>query len=355
MSKRILALALVVILSLSVLAGCGGASTPDEPKDSGKENVVGFVTDLGGIDDRSFNQSTWEGVVKYADEQNWTKDTEYKFIQSSSDAEYISNLSLFGEDGYKLVIAAGFLFNEAMTEVSAQFPETNFVIIDSVVEQPNVASVTFAEHEGSFLVGVAAARATKTKKVGFIGGMDFPLIRKFQAGFEAGVHSVDSSIEVVSQYAGSFGDPGKGQTIASTMYEQNVDVIYHASGGTGNGVINEAKNRVEAGETVWVIGVDRNQYEDGVIKDGKSVVLTSMLKRVDNAAYMMMEAQEKGTFPAGKATALTLKEDGVGIPAENPNLDEAVVKEVNDYKAKIIAGEIKVPATMDELTEFKAQ
>ncbi len=179
------------------------------------------------------------------------------------------------------------------------------------------------------------------------------LIRKFHAGFVAGVHSVDPFIEVVSQYAGSFGDPGKGQQIASTMYEQGVDIIYHAAGGTGNGVINEAKNRVENGEKVWVIGVDKDQYEDGKLADGKSVVLTSMMKRVDVAAYNVIEAAVKGEFPGGKVTALTLKDNGVGIPEENPNLSEDIIKVIESYKDKIINGEIIVPKTMDELKTFE--
>jgi basic membrane protein A len=365
MAKRILALFLAAVLSLSLLAGCATAPK-EEPKDEPKEQPgeqteepkkpdfkVGFVTDTGGIDDRSFNQGTWEGIKKYADENGWEEGKQYKYIQSNEEADYIPNLSAFGDEGYNLVIAAGFLFEEAMNTVADQYPDTNFAIIDAVVEKPNVASVVFAEEQGSFLVGVAAAKATKTKKVGFVGGMDFPLIRKFHAGFVAGVHSVDPSIEVVSQYAGSFGDPGKGQQIASTMYEQGVDIIYHAAGGTGNGVINEAKNRVENGEKVWVIGVDKDQYEDGKLADGKSVVLTSMMKRVDVAAYNVIEAAVKGEFPGGKVTALTLKDNGVGIPEENPNLSEDIIKVIESYKDKIINGEIIVPKTMDELKTFE--
>lgn len=359
MFKKSMALLLVMMLLVGLMAGCGQKApeqpAPAAPAEEEKTDItVGFVTDIGGIDDRSFNQGTYEGIKEYAGEKGWKEGQEYKYIQSNEEADYIPNLSAFGDEAYNLVIAAGFLFENAMKEVAPQYADTNFAIIDAVIDAPNVASVVFAEEQGSFLVGVAAAKATKTKKVGFVGGMDFPLIRKFHAGFVAGVHSVDKSIQVVDQYAGDFGNPGAGQQIASTMYAQGVDVIYHAAGGTGNGVINEAKNRVENGKEVWVIGVDKDQYEDGKLASGKSVVLTSMMKRVDVAAYSMIEAQEKGEFPGGKTTALTLKEDGVGIPAENPNLAADIVTEINSYKDKIVAGEIVVPTTMDELKAFEA-
>jgi basic membrane protein A len=359
MFKKSIALLVVMMLLVGLMAGCGQKApeqpAPAAPAEEEKiEMTVGFVTDIGGIDDRSFNQGTYEGIKKYADEKGLTEGQEYKYIQSNEEADYIPNLSAFGDETYDLVIAAGFLFENAMKEVAPQYLDTNFAIIDTVIDSPNVASVVFAEEQGSFLVGVAAAKATKTKKVGFVGGMDFPLIRKFHAGFVAGVHAVDKSIQVVDQYAGDFGNPGAGQQIASTMYAQGVDVIYHAAGGTGNGVINEAKNRVENGEAVWVIGVDKDQYEDGKMADGKSVVLTSMMKRVDVAAYSMMEAQEKGQFPGGTTTTLDLKVDGVGIPAENPNLAADIVTEINSFKDKIVGGEIVVPTTMEELETFEA-
>lgn len=373
MSKKVLSLLLVAVLAISLFAGCAKAPEQEapkapeqeapkeaepekeEPKEPAEDFKVGFVTDTGGIDDRSFNQGTWEGVVRYAGEKGWTEGTEYNYIQSNEEADYIPNLSAFGDDSYNVVVAAGFLFKDAMTEVSSQYADTNFVLIDEEVIQPNVASVKFAEEQGSFLVGVAAAKTTKTKKVGFVGGMDFPLIRHFHAGFVAGVHSVDPSIEVVDQYAGDFGNPGVGQQIASTMYEKGADVIYHAAGGTGNGVINEAKNRVENGEDVWVIGVDKDQYADGIYdKDNnKSVVLTSMMKSVDVAAYNMIEAAQNGEFPGGKVTALTLADNGVGIPEENPNLSEDIIKAIQEYKDKIVKGEIVVPNNMDDLKTFE--
>lgn len=340
--KKILALVLVTVLALGVFAGC----TKDEKK---AEFTVGFVTDTGGIDDKSFNQLTWEGIVKYAEENDWKEGTEYTYIQSNEEAQYIPNLSTFGDKNYDLVIAAGYLFGDSMTEVAPKYPDTNFGLIDMVVGKPNVVSAVFSEHEGSFLVGVAAARSTKTNKVGFIGGEDSELINKFRAGFTAGVKAVNPNIEVVAQYAGSFGNSGLGQSIASAMYESGIDIIYQAAGGTGNGVISEAKNRGENGEDVWVIGVDKDQYADGILKNGKSVVLTSMMKRVDTAAYKIIESAVKGEFKGGEVIAFTLADEGVGIPKENPNLTDDIVNEINDYKTKIVNGDITVPQTMDGL------
>lgn len=377
MTKKVLSLFLVAVLAISLFAGCTPKNeepeaqqdaqqeetkdneqgeAKEEPQKEEDEFKVGFVTDVGGIDDKSFNQGTWEGVVKYAEEKSWEQGKQYTYIQSNEEADYIPNLSAFGDDKYNVVVAAGFKFFNSMNEVAPQFPDTNFAIIDSIVDQPNVASVMFAEEQGSFLVGVAAAKATKTNKVAFIGGEDSELIRHFHAGFEAGVYAVDPSMEIISQYAGAFDNPGAGQQIASTMYEQGVDIIYHAAGGTGNGVINEAKNRVDNGEEVWVIGVDRDQYEDGIYdKDNnKSVILTSMLKRVGVASYDMVKAAQDGNFPGGEVISLTLADDGVGIPAENPNLDDDIIKVIEEYKEKIVNEEIVVPNNMDDLETFKS-
>ncbi|MCG8541691.1 MAG: BMP family protein [Clostridia bacterium] len=363
MSKRVLSFLLVVVLVVSLFVGCAPKNEESETLKDGNEAQsgatkdqyfrVGFVTDVGGIDDRSFNQGTYEGILKYAEEKGWEHGKEYNYIPSNEEADYIPNLSTFGDENYNVIIAAGYKFEDSMNEVAPRYPDTSFAIIDMIIDEPNVASVVFAEEQGSFLVGVAAAESTKTKKVGFVGGEDFPLIRKFHAGFIAGVHSVDDSIEVYEQYAGSFADTGMGQQIASLMYEKGVDVIYHAAGGTGNGVINEAKNRADNGEEVWVIGVDKDQYEDGKLKSGKSIILTSMMKRVDVASYKMIEAAQKGEFPGGKITEFTLAEEGVGIPRENPNLSEDIVNEIKDYENKIIKGEITVPTTMEELEAFK--
>lgn len=342
--KKVLALLLAVVMIASLAIGC--TTTEKEAADI----TVGLVTDVGGIDDKSFNQGTWEGILRFAEDFN-VAEGDYKYSQSATDADYVTNLSTFADDELDLIVAPGFLFFDAMTEVATKYPDQKFLLIDSVVDLPNVASAVFAEHEGSFLVGVAAALKAKDAgkdTVGFIGGMDFDLIQKFEAGFEAGVAAVDANMTVLIEYAGDFANPAIGQTLAAKMYDEGAYVIYHAAGGTGNGMIKEAKDRVANGQDVWAIGVDKDQYADGIYEGDKSVVLTSMMKRVDTAAYNVSEKVLNGEFNGG-VLVFTLANDGVGIPAENPNLTDAWTKEIKGFADKIIAGEITVPVLPNRL------
>lgn len=304
---------------------------------------VGLVTDVGGIDDKSFNQGTWEGIVRFAQDNKLPK-TNYKYLQSSAEADYVPNLSTFADEALNLIIAPGFLFEKAMGDVAANYPTRKFLIIDSVVSKPNVASAVFAEHEGSFLVGVAAALKAKAdgkNVLGFIGGMQFPLIEKFQAGFEQGVKAVDPSLKILVDYAGDFAAPDKGQALAQKQFNAGAYIIFHAAGGTGNGMIKEAKERSQKGDVRWAIGVDKDQYADGVYGN-KSAVLTSMMKRVDVAAYEVSKMTMQGKFPGGQVMVFSLANDGVGIPATNPNLSADIVAKVRDFAARIKSGALKV-------------
>jgi basic membrane protein A and related proteins len=312
---------------------------------------VGFVTDVGGIDDKSFNQGTWEGVKLFGKENNLTVGKEIKYLQSTAEADYVPNLSTLADEKMDLVVAAGFLFENAMGEVAGKYPQQKFLIIDSVVKDkagktlPNVANAVFAEHEGSFLVGVAAglkAKADKKDAVGFVGGMKFALIEKFEAGFEQGVKAVFPTCKVMVDYAGEFGNPGKGQALAAKQYGAGAYVVFHAAGGTGNGVIKEAKERTQKGDVRWAIGVDKDQFNDGVYTPGKSAVLTSMMKRVDVAAHDVAVMTRDGKFPGGQVLTFSLKNKGVGIPAANPNLSADIVKMVAEFEAQIAAGKVKV-------------
>lgn len=327
----------------------------DEMKEKAKSFNVSLVTDTGGIDDRSFNQGTWEGVAKFSE----LTGANINYAQSNSDADYMPNLSTFSEENKDLIIATGFLFHDSIKEVSKIFPEQNYLLIDSVAEDcPNVASAVFAEHEGSFLVGVAAAHAAKEAgktAVGFLGGGDFDLIQKFEAGYEAGVHAVDPNIEVKIEYVGGFDDAGKAQVLSKKMYDAGAYVIYHAAGGAGNGLFKEAKERRLAGEEVWAIGVDRDQYEEGIYdKDGnKSCTLTSMVKRVDVASFSTAMMTLNGKFPGGEVLVFDMKNGGIDIPAENPNMSEDAVKLVNEYKEKIKSGAQEVPVQPNRLKDKK--
>lgn len=340
--KKILSFALILVLVGGLLAGCGAAVE--------ESFSVGLITDVGGIDDKSFNQSTWEGIEQF---QNEYDGVTTKYLQSDSDADYIPNLSTFSDEGLDLIVAPGFLFEEAMTEVSENFPEQNYLIIDTVVgERDNVASAVFAEHQGSFLVGVAAALKAEAEgqdTVGFIGGMDFDLIQKFEAGFEAGVYAVNPDMNVLIEYAGDFADTQIGQTLAAKMYDQGAYIIYHAAGGTGNGLIKEAKDRRSSGDDVWAIGVDKDQYLDGIYEGEESAILTSMMKRVDVAAYDVAERTMNGDFPGGEVLVYDLANNGVGLPDENPNLSDDIVSSVAEYKTMVVDGEIEVPELPERL------
>ncbi len=351
MKKSSLALLLIVVLMMSVvLTACGGKTntgetpgteTPETPQANNGDFLVGLVTDIGGIDDKSFNQGTWEGIERFAKEFG----TDKNYLQSEKDSDYIPNLSTFADEQASLIVAPGFLFENAMKETAANFPEQKFLIIDAVVEADNVASAVFAEHEGSFLVGVAAALKTKEAgkdTVGYIGGMDFEAIQKFEAGFEAGVWAVDPNMKVVVEYAGAFDNAQAGQALAAKMYDQGAHVIFHAAGGTGNGLIKEAQDRRINGQDVWAIGVDRDQYEDGIYDGDKSAVLTSMIKKVDVAAYEISKLTLDGKFPGGETYLFDLANEGVGIPAKNPNLSDEIVKAANDYIPQITSGKLEV-------------
>lgn len=343
--KKMLSLSLVMLLAVSVmLAGCG--SKPKEETNAGGDNggtsteaksdvQIGMVTDVGGVNDKSFNQSAWEALQATETETG----AKVKYLQSKSDEEYIPNLNEFVKGGYDLTWGIGFQLADAIKTVAEQNPDSKLAIIDSVVDAPNVKSVTFAEEEGSYLVGVVAGLSTKTNKVGFVGGMDSPLIKKFEVGFREGVKAVNPKAEFISNYTGAFDKPDLGKAAAATLYNKGVDIIFHASGATGNGVFNEAIARKKQGQDVWVIGVDKDQS----LEFGDEVTLTSMIKKVDEAVKRVNKEVVDGTF-AGGSENLTLKENGVGIAdTSSKNVSPEVLAKVDEYKEKIISGEIKVP------------
>jgi basic membrane protein A len=344
--KKALSLSLMFILIFAVvLSGCGktkdqgsASSTPALKSDgTGKDFKIGMVTDVGGVNDNSFNQSAWEGLQQYKAESG----AEVKYLQSKGDADYLTNLNTFAKEKYNLTWGIGFLMGDAMKTVADQNPQNNFAIIDNVVKAPNVESVTFSENEGSYLVGVIAGLTTKTDKIGFVGGIKGEVIGRFEAGFIAGVAAVKPSAKVLVNYTGAFDKPDLGKAAAATLFNDGADIIFHAAGSTGNGVFNEAKDRSKDGKKFWVIGVDRDQS----LTFGDDITLTSMVKRVDKAVALISKDLVAGKFQGGKITVLGLKEDGVGIPAtSSKNVSADILKKVDEYKAKIISGEIKVPA-----------
>jgi basic membrane protein A and related proteins len=343
---------LVLMLTISMfIVGCG-TNNAKKNTTGGKNNFkVAEVTDTSGVNDKSFNQSAWEGLQRFGKDKNLQQNTGYKYLQSTSSQEYETNLNNLAHTNYDLIFGIGYLMQDAVTKVAKQNPKAHFAIVDSVINQPNVASITFKEEQGSFLMGVVAGLTTKTNKIGFVGGIQSALISKFENGFKAGVATVNPKATVMSQYAGSFSAADKGQAIAASMYGQGVDIIYSAAGQTGNGVFTEAKTRKKNGQKVWVIGVDRDQYDQGL---PENVTLTSMVKRVDNAVYKVCDMTMKGNFPGGKTLEFGLKDNGVGLAPTTKNISKDVLAQVKNYQTKIINGDIKVPSTDDTLKTFLA-
>ncbi|MNM03324.1 Membrane lipoprotein TmpC precursor [compost metagenome] len=364
--KKVMKLSLVMLLAFTViLAGCGknnnnagnnasgdtgtntgtnaaantAANTGTGEATTDNSNIkIGMVTDVGGVNDKSFNQSAWEALQALEKESG----IKVQYLQSKSNADYEPNLNQFVKDGYALTWGIGFDLGDAVKKVATENPDAKLAIIDSVVDAPNVESVTFSENEGSFLVGVVAGLTTKSNKVGFIGGMESPVIKRFEAGFKAGVAAVNPSAKVTVTYAGAYDKPDTGKSLAATLYDAGNDIIFPAAGATGNGVFNEAKSRNKAGGSkVWVIGVDKDQS----LEFGDDVTLTSMVKRVDEAVKTVSKQIMDGTFKGGSTTVLGLKDNGVGLPdTSKANVSADILAKVDDYKQQIIDGKITVPS-----------
>jgi basic membrane protein A and related proteins len=288
-----------------------------------------IVYDMGGKFDKSFNEAAYNGA------ERWKKETgkAYLDFEIANEAQREQAMRRLAERGANPVIGVGFSQGSSIEKVAKEFPKLSFVIIDSVVKQPNVESIVFKEHEGSFLVGMMAAMASKSGKVGFVGGMDIPLIRRFQCGYEQGAKFVNPKVEVSATMTGTtpaaWSDPSRGGELAKAQFAKGVDVVFAAAGGTGMGVYQAAK---DAGRLA--IGVDSNQNH---LQPG--TMLTSMVKRVDNAIYNSSKKSTPGV------TSLGLKEGGVDYALDQHNeklVSAEMKKKVDAAKADIIAGKLKV-------------
>lgn len=303
---------------------------------------IAMVTDVGGVNDQSFNQSAWEGLKR--SEKDFGIKVAYK--ESKQDADYAPNMETLTDAAYDLIWGIGFLMGDAIKETAEINPDQKYAIIDFSYgeETPaNVACAVFQEEEPSFLVGYIAGKMTKSNKVGFVGGIKFPLIEKFEYGYMAGVKLANPEAEVLRQYAESFTDAAKGKAITNNMYQQGADIVFHASGGVGDGVIEAAKERGK-----WAIGVDKDQ--NFLAPDN---VLTSAMKRVDNAIYDISKRLKNGEFAGGQTVVYNLKNDGVGIaPTSDKHVPAEILKEVDALVTKIKAGEIVVPATKEAFDKF---
>ncbi|KAA3511142.1 BMP family lipoprotein [Agrobacterium rosae] len=299
-----------------------------------------LVYGTGGKFDKSFNEAAATGAEKFKAETG----TEYRDFEPTSDTQGEQAIRNFASRGFNPVVAVSFAWTSAMEKVAAEFPDTKFVIIDSVVELPNVRSVVYKEEEGSYLVGLLAGMASKTGKVGFIGGMDIPLIRKFACGYAQGAKAANDKIEVFQNMTGTTGaawnDPVRGGELTKNQLDQGADVVYAAAGATGLGVL-----QTVADNKKYSIGVDSNQNH---LHPGS--VLTSMVKRVDLAVYNAFKDTKDDKFTAG-VTALGVKEDGVAYALDDNNkalITPEMTAAVEKAKADIIAGTVKVHDYMSD-------
>lgn len=313
---------------------------------SDKAVKVGIVLDVGGLGDKSFNDGAYRGAQRAEKELGAT----IRLIEPADGTDREAGLRLLAAEKMDLVIAVGFIFTDDVTQLAKEYPTTNFADVDyslstdkagnPIPPPPNVAALKFKEEEGSFLVGALAALVGHSKKVGFIGGMDVPLIWKFEGGYKAGVKAVCPDCTVISQYAGvtpeAFRNPGKGKEMALNQYQQGVNVIFHASGSTGGGMFEAARQTGKLG-----IGVDADQYSEA-----PGHVLTSMVKGIDVGVFDMIKRARDHTFKGGIYT-FGLAQDGVGYVYDEHNralIPDSVRARVEQLKAEIIAGKIIVPS-----------
>ncbi len=382
MSKRSLVV-LSLLLALTLLAGCAGggneeAAPQEESLEQASDVKVGIVLSSGGKGDKSFNDSALRGLERAQEEGIIS---EFKYIEPKQVSAAEKGLRFLAENDYNLVIGVGFMQKDAVDKVSQEFPDTKFAIVDDVVDQPNVASLTFKEHEGSFLVGALSALLTthdeieginEEQVVGFLGGMDSPLIHKFELGYTSGVDYINETegtnvgvkITYTSSDPSGFNNPARGKEIALAQIGAGADVIYHAAGGTGIGLF-----KAVAKNGHYAIGVDADQdwNEPGH-------VLTSMQKRVDNAVYTTVKSVDEDNFTAGlkdyglgkngvaltpltgvgvtveaaKAAGDITAEDVEAIKEAKAKIPQEIKEKIKDIKAKIIAGEIEVPNYLEQ-------
>lgn len=312
---------------------------PEAAADAG-EVKVGLVTDVGGVNDGSFNQSAWEGLQKASEDLG----IEVSYLESATDADYEPNIENFVDDEYDLIICVGYMLADACKAAAEENPDQKFAIIDDATnaDLPNVTCLMFEQAQASYLVGYVAGLTTESNTVGFVLGMSTDTMNQFGYGYCAGVLDANADAKILQMNVNAFNDAATGKSDANSMITNGADVIFHAAGGSGLGVIEACDEANSETSPVWAIGVDSDQ--SGL---APNTIITSAMKRVDNACYDVAEAILNGTLESGVIT-YDLSQGGVDIAATTDNLSEDVVTAVNDVKAKIISGEVTVPATKED-------
>ena len=363
--RKIFLSVLVLSLVAALTIGCT-PKTPDPvtpgPGPAPAKLKVGMVTDSGTIDDKSFNQGTWEGILKAVADLG----VEEKYLRppGETEADYVAEIGNLVDAGFKFIVTPGFKFETALFIAQDKHKDAKFVLLDGYphsgdwapVVSNNTVSIFFTEHESGFLAGVATALKLQSGDVGFVGGMEIPPVQKFNWGFQQGIMYANqnhgTSVTMKPEnfiYQGTFYEVAAGQQLAATMYDRGVKAIFAAAGGVGVGVINEAKSRASAGADVWVVGVDVDQYAEGIYSGDKSVILTSAMKRIDQAAYDMIKAELDNKFPGGEILTFSAVNNGVGIPAQNPNLSADTQAKVDKVFNDLKSGNYVVSAEQGDL------
>jgi basic membrane protein A len=343
---------LVTLLLALVAAGCGGddddgdagdgdttAATDEATTEEAEPIRVGLVTDIGGLNDRGFNSLANEGLERAASELG----AEIRVLESKSDADYIPNLSTLAEEGFDLIISVGFLMGEATHAAAEEFPETNFAIIDNAYggegceetntcELPNLQGLLFKEQETGYLAGYLAGLVTESNTISSVGGIKIPPVDRFIAGYQAGAMASNPDITTLNAYSEDFVDQAKCKEVALDQIAEGSDVVFQVAGGCGLGALDAAQQ-----EGVWGIGVDADQAFLG------EHVLTSALKRVDEAVFQTISAVADGSFTGGSVTLFGLAEDGVGLGEFSPNAPQEAIDEALAQVDGIVSGEIEVP------------
>ncbi len=325
---------ILLILSLTLMVSCLGKTAPSPQI----ENVIVMVTDVGGVNDQSFNQSAWEGLTLLSKEM---PGTDVRYYESKTEADYAPFIQNAVDSAAGLIWGIGYKLAPAVQEASENFPDQKFAIIDYTFDPtlPNVSGVAFRVQEAAYLAGYLAAKVTKTKKIGFIGGFETPIIDHFEYGFRAGVLAADPHVQVFTQYAASFTDSDKGKSIAQTMADSGIDIIFPVAVDAGNGAIELVRER-----GLYAIGVDRDQSYLA-----PNQMLTSVLKRVDQATYSISRNFLEGNFSAG-TVELGLADDAVGLAPVNPKIvqDQQLLSTLETLRGLILSAEIKIPKSKEE-------
>lgn len=329
--KKIATLAMATVVSASLLVGCSG----NNESASDDKITVAMITDVAGVNDQSFNQSAWEGLQRAEKELG----IEVKYLESKQDSDYATNIETLVDEDVDLILGVGMKLADAIKEGSELYPDQNFVLVDEEIDAKNVKNILFKAEESAYLAGLIAGKTTKTNNVGFIGGMELPVIDTFKYGYMAGVKAANPDAKVQAQYANSFTDQAKGKAIANQMYTNGADIVFTCGGDVGTGAIEAAKENNK-----YAIGVDRDQSDLA-----PQNVLTSAIKRVDAGVFETVKSYVNGTFEGGTTTTYGLEENAVGVPDTTKNLvSQDILDLVEETITKLKNKEITVPKNEEE-------